>query len=448
MSQYCSHPQAVLKTKEIMAETGTDTVNIMRKRIFNFAVLAAAAGILAACSSFEEIPTVAGVDQAAAQAVDSITVTFTASFEQPDSTRTSLEDSHGKVKWSANDQIAVYTKFRKNGNTKYTGPSKFEISEIYPEGYSADFSGNITIPSSGGYKIENAVEYYTVYPYSKDATISTSDGKVSISTTLKSEQPATAGTFANNVNISAAKSTDKNEFHFQNLCALLSFTVDTDIVSATLTSNSQTPMSGGTATISFSGDTPSINKIESGSSSVKLTGNIENGENGKQYYFVVYPGYHEKGFTLEFEDKDGRKATMSSTTKITLLPKSNIFLGAITIPTVKWMPSEVGVYSTDGTPEYSYQQYNDQLVWSVNSSVNPDVYGFRIQKMDSRQFFDISGLPATYEVEGTSNVSITENISTDGESTNTYKDTVKVISNDNGIVRLMGENHLYIIKTK
>ena len=78
--------------KKIMAMTGTDTVNIMRKRIFNFAVLAAAAGILAACSSFEEIPAVADLLKAETQAVDSITVTFTATLEQPEGpTRTSLD---------------------------------------------------------------------------------------------------------------------------------------------------------------------------------------------------------------------------------------------------------------------------------------------------------------------------------------------------------------------
>ena len=424
-----------------MAEAGTNTVNIMRKRIFNFAVLAAAAGILAACSSFEEIPAVAALTKAETQAVDSITVTFTATLEQPEGTRTSLEQGTWKVKWEEGDQIAVWARCTRSGKSDQYPKTAFTInnSSISPDGLTASFTGTISFP----YKYTDAKDYYAVYPYSEGATLSTNNG-ISISTALKSEQAATVSTFANNVNLAAAKSTDKSSFHFQNLCALLSFTLDTDVKSATLTSNSQTPMSGGTATISFSGDNPAMGLSGASlSPSVKLTGEMTK---GTKYYFVVYPGTYTDGFTIEFEDQDGKTASMSSSKTLELAAKDNVFLGEIKVPADRWTKlnkiSVVGVYDTNCEVEYEYKPYNDQLVWSVTSSVN----GFRIQKMDSRQFINIAGLPETFTDGDTFTISVNENLLTDQGSE--FTDKVKVFSTDNGIVRLKGEKHNYIIQTK
>lgn len=410
----------------------------MRKRIFNFAVLAAATGILAACSSYEEIPAAADLSNAEARAVDSITVTFNATFEQPEDTRTSLDESNWKVKWSAEDKVTVIRKGTyKNGKsntTKYFCVNG-TVDDITTDGFSASIIASFPEKTSNNEQITYSGDYYAVYPAIPEAQ----NNNQSISTSLISEQTATASTFADNVNLAAARSTNKDNLHFQNLCALLSFTVDTDIVSATLTSNSGTPMSGGTATISFSDDTPSINKIESGSSSVKLTGNIVK---GKQYYFVVYPGEYKDGFTFEFETSSGKKATMSSTTTLPLSSKGNIFLGDITIPAEKWIVPPAGVYNPDGTSKYEYKKYNDQLVWSVKESD----HAFRIQKMDSRQFINISGLHATYTAGAKFTVTVTENLLTDQGST--FNDNVEVISVDSDIIVLKGTKYNYIIKTK
>ena len=428
----------------------TDTVNIMRKSIFNFAVLAAAAGILASCSSYEEIPTVAGVDQAAAQAVDSITVTFTATFEQSEDTRTSLDPvSKKQVKWSTGDEVTVIGKgtySQKDKGSWKTITSYYSVSGNVTitdkDGYQATIS--VTLPAKTGTKQNDPeieyLEYYAVYPA---ITANSPSDELSISTSLKSEQTATEGTFANNVNISAAKSSNK-EFHFENLCALLSFTVDTDIVSATLTSNSQTPMSGGTATISFSGENPSI-KV-SGidlSPSVKLTGEMTK---GTQYYFVVYPGNHTAGFTLEFEDKDGRVASLSSTKELSLESRSNFNLGSIQIEEGKWdtfaASKQVGIFDLSENIQYAYRPYFDQLVWSVKSSVN----SFRIQDIVSRNYLSISGLPASFEKGQSYDVTVYQNYLT--SEAETYEDELTVFNESNGYVRLVGKNHKYIIKTK
>lgn len=427
--------------KMTMAEAGTNTVNIMRKRIFNFAVLAAAAGILAACSSYEEIPAVADLLKAETQAVDSITVTFTATLEQPeDTTRTSLDVSNWRVKWSNGDKVTVIGKgtYSSWGQKTAFFQVPGTVSNISDDGYSATISASL--PSKTDSKtITYTGEYYAVYPaISEKSTQSTS---ATVSTTLKSEQTATASTFANNVNLAAAKSTDKNSFHFQNLCALLSFTVDRDVVSATLTSNnSNTAMAGGKAEIDFS-DTP-LN-ITDASPSVTLTGSMAK---DTKYYFVVYPGNYTDGFTLEFEDKDGKTASMSSSKKLELAARGNFFLGDIKVPEDRWTKlnkiSVVGVYDTDCKVEYEYKPYNDQLVWSVTSSVN----GFRIQKMDSRQFINIAGLPGTFTDGDSFTITVNENLLTDQGSE--FTDEVKVFSTDNGIVRLKGEKHNYIIKSK
>ena len=431
--------------KKTMAEAGTNTVNIMRKRIFNFAVLAAAAGILAACSSFEEIPAVAALTKAETQAVDSITVTFTATLEQPEGpTRTTLDASNWRVKWTKNDKVTVIGKGTYSSGTKtayFQVPGT--VTDISDDGYSATISASLpSKTSSGSRTITYTGDYYAVYPAISEN--STQSNNANVSTALKSEQTATASTFANNVNLAAAKSTDKSSFHFQNLCALLSFTLDTDVKSATLTSNSQTPMSGGTATISFSGDNPAMGLSGASlSPSVKLTGEMTK---GTKYYFVVYPGTYTDGFTIEFEDQDGKTASMSSSKTLELAAKDNVFLGEIKVPADRWTKlnkiSVVGVYDTNCEVEYEYKPYNDQLVWSVTSSVN----GFRIQKMDSRQFINIAGLPETFTDGDTFTISVNENLLTDQGSE--FTDKVKVFSTDNGIVRLKGEKHNYIIQTK
>ncbi len=426
-----------------MAEAGTNTVNIMRKRIFNFAVLAAAAGIIAACSSYEEIPAVSDLSKAEAQAVDSITVTFTASFEQPgDTTRTSLDVSNWRVKWTAGDKVTVIGKGTYNwGGTK---TAYFQVSGtvtgISGDGYSATISASL--PSKNNNRqITYTGEYYAVYP--AISTTSSTLTSANVSTALISEQTATPESFANGVNISAAKSNDTNSFQFKNLCALLSFTVDTDIVSATLTSNnSNTAITGGNAEIDFSGETPTLTFTDA-SPSVTLTGTIAK---DTKYYFVVYPGNYTDGFTIEFEDKDGKTASMSSSKKLELAAKNNVFLGDIKVPADRWTKlnkiSSVGVYDTDCKVEYEYKPYDDQLVWSVSSGVN----GFRIQKMDSRKFINIARLPDTFTDGDTFTISVNENLLTDQGSE--FTDKVKVFSTDNGIVRLKGETHNYIIKTK
>ena len=432
--------------KKTMAEAGTDTMSIMNKRIFNFAVLAAAAGILAACSSFEEIPAVATLTKAETQAVDSITVTFTATLEQPEgTTRTSLDASKWRVKWTAGDKVTVIGKGTyKSGQT--TNTRYFQVpgtvSNISDDGYSATISASLPSKTSSGSKtITYTGDYYSVYPAISEN--STQSNNANVSTALKSEQTATASTFANNVNLAAAKSTDKSSFHFQNLCALLSFTLDTDVKSATLTPKSGTGMTGGTATIDFSSNVPAISAINKAVSSVTLTGGLAK---DTKYYFVVYPGEYQDGFTLEFEDNGGRYASMTSTKSLPLAAKDNVFLGDIKVPADRWTKlnkiSAVGVYNTNCEVEYEYKPYNDQLVWSVTPSVN----GFRIQKMDSRQFINIAGLPGTFTDGDSFTITVNENLLTDQGSE--FTDKVKVFSTDNGIVRLKGEKHNYIIQTK
>lgn len=405
----------------------------MKSRLLSLAVSAAAAWILASCASYEEI---SGYDevQKAGEELQSIELTFTATLEQPEETRTSLEQTSWKVKWENGDKIAVYAKCKGNiiGSTSYSGPASFSISTISSDGYTATFTGTIEAPS-----LYSITEFYAVYPYSSKASIS--DGTVS--TALVAEQAAEASTFSGNVNLAAAKSTDKNNLQFKNLCALLSFTVDSDVVSATLSSNSNTGMSGGTAKIGFSSSTPSLT-VSGAGPSVSLTGDMKK---GTKYYFVVYPGTYDNGFTVKFKDKDGRTATLSSTKKLVLDAQDNVFLGNIAVPAEKWSQTvsitAIGVYDTDYNCKYEYQKYNDQLVWSVKSGVN----GFRIQNTKTRKFISISGLPGTFTAGSTFDVDVKENLLTDQGSE--FTETVMVVSTtDDSIISLEGNKYNYIIK--
>ena len=174
------------------------------KTVYRVLTAAAIAAVSAGCA--KEI-----ADNQQIQSQEKVAMTFVSNAV---STRTSLADDQTTVVWTAGDRIGIFDKAQ--------GNNPFDIAGI--DGSSATFEGE-AVPSE---------TYYGLYPYSETASVS---GQV-ITTELPSEQTAIPGTFAQNVNLSAAVSDGGNELYFQNVCGLV--TVEISSVPEGLTLKSVT----------------------------------------------------------------------------------------------------------------------------------------------------------------------------------------------------------------
>lgn len=244
--------------------------------------LAAAVLTLAACGNEEFIENNPGNE-----AAKPVPMTFTAGMPQ---TRTQLDGLN--VHWSEGDQIAIW-----DGSGEY---QKFMVDAESISGSNATFSGT-ALPGA---------DYTAFYPLiaveSMDAT--------SVNFNLPAEQTAKAGTFANQLAPSLAKATGgSTNLVFDNLCALVKFTVPADMAGEgifTLVGGNGNDVLAGPCHYEDGVIYPGIERTNR----VTLKGDFVA---GKAYYFVVMPGTLANGFSLLYEDSQGklyRKATGKSVT--------------------------------------------------------------------------------------------------------------------------------------
>ena len=245
--------------------------------------LAAAALISAACGNEEFIENNPGNE-----AAKPVLMTFTADVPQ---TRTQL-DGHD-VHWTEGDQIALW-----DGSEAY---QKLMVDAASIDGSKATFSG----PATPG------ADYTAFYPLTNLESMT----NTSIRFNLPAEQTAVAGTFANQLAPSLAKATGgSTDLVFNNLCALVKFTVPADMAGEgtfTLVGGNATEALAGTLTCNTADGALTATEA---ATRITLKGNFEA---EKDYYFVVLPYQLTKGFSLLYEDSTGklyRKATGNSVT--------------------------------------------------------------------------------------------------------------------------------------
>ena len=244
--------------------------------------LAAAVLTLAACGNEEFIENNPGNE-----AAKPVPMTFTAGMPQ---TRTQLAAGN-EVHWTEGDKIALWD-----------GTAVQEFTATTISGSNATFTGTAT-PSS---------TYTALYPLS--AVVSFDDSNIRFN--LPAEQTAVAGTFANQLAPSLAKATGgSTDLVFENLCALVKFTMPADMAGEgtfTLVGGNGYDVLAGKYWMNYinGNQSPGIERTNR----VTLKGDFEA---GKAYYFVVLPGTLTKGFSLLYEDSQGklyRKATDNSVT--------------------------------------------------------------------------------------------------------------------------------------
>ncbi|MBQ2113299.1 MAG: hypothetical protein II194_08795 [Bacteroidales bacterium] len=223
-------------------------------------------------------------------------LTFSASFDDA-VTKTILTEGNS-VHWLPGDCISV------------SGASTPFVSDATGQCAGTTFTGS-AVPSD---------IYYAVYPYE----VVTDWGDAFASVNVPMTQMAVKGTFADEVNISAAsaRASDMNMF-FRNMLGYIKFTINENsgsIVSVQVSANGGESLTG-EAKITFDKQTglPSLISIPPGfpmnvsllSDSVLAPGD---------YYIAMIPDTYSAGLTLTFTDAEGRVAEKAVVSELVLEP--------------------------------------------------------------------------------------------------------------------------------
>ena len=212
---------------------------------------------------------------------------ITASTEMEPEVKTVLADNFTTVLWRPEDEIKVFS-----------GGSSSKFVSVNPENAAiADFKGSIDI------EIGSESDWiYGIYPYQENSVLSE---KGQISAYLPMRQTAVAGTFADDLFISVARSHSRN-LAFYNACSGLRFSFAEDgFTSLTLTADN---VLAGSMLISFDdAGIPSV-AYSNASDGRSITVEAPVGgtfQPGIWYYLVCRPGSLPKGLTISVLDRNG-----------------------------------------------------------------------------------------------------------------------------------------------
>ena len=253
----------------------------MKKNAFLFAALAA----VLTCSCNVEQPVDVPSDE------DGEITVLAAGFAGAD-TKT-VRQSDGKVFWSPNDEISVMRNSTSSANKKFVASNTEPAAETY-------FTG--IMPAGTG-------AYWAVYPYNANNSIQNGY----FVTSVPAKQEAVAGSFANNVFVSAAyekNATKTLTFHHQ--CGGVKFTVtQPGIKSAVVVPADESVSLAGLVGLyaASAGSAPYIRATgspEDMSSTVELVApEGETLEVGEAYHIVTIPATLKGGFSLMLQKEDG-----------------------------------------------------------------------------------------------------------------------------------------------
>ena len=197
------------------------------------------------------------------------------------STRTVLVENNA-VNWLAGDKISLFDPSGAN--------NEFSTAE---GGSSVTFTGRAA--QAGG-------TYYALYPYDKDSKIV---GSI-VTTTLPALQSAQGGSFVTMLNPSVAMADAQQNLYFRNVCALVKFTLDSNIhetiVKAVFSGNGGEALAGTLSIDAAASDPTAVADASFGETEVELTGSLAS---GGTYYFVVAPAVLSKGLTLTLYKSNG-----------------------------------------------------------------------------------------------------------------------------------------------
>ena len=223
-----------------------------------------------------------------------------------DETRT-VRQADGKVFWSPKDEISIV---RSSGNRKFTA------SNTEPAA-SATFTG--TMPTGSG-------NYWAVYPYNSGCNIQNLGSFSVLVTSLPAEQEAVAGSFADDLFISAAyarNNTTDLTFHHQ--CGGVKFSVtQPGVKRVTLFPADHDVFLAGLIGL-YAASAGKVPYIRATGSADNMSNTVEVSapagktlEVGKAYHLVTLPATLKGGFSLYMEKEDGTYAIRTISKDITI----------------------------------------------------------------------------------------------------------------------------------
>lgn len=218
-------------------------------------------------------------------------LTFTAWNEGSADTKATVKDGGTKVFWEPGDAIKVF--YGEDAN-------KFESQCTGLEAVTT-FTGQLNIIGGANEGATFDSNIWGLYPYRLDAT---SDGE-SVTTTLPSSQSGRAGGFAQNTNITLARSTGFG-LAFYNVCGGIRFSLTKSGIKRVVLESVGGESVAGVATVTMENGLPKVTGVSDGSS--KITLQAPSGESfapGEWYYIVALPGTLSQGFKLTFRSETG-----------------------------------------------------------------------------------------------------------------------------------------------
>lgn len=220
----------------------------------------------------------------------------------------------GTVSWTAGDQLAIYDNFGKRNIFNNSSEAV------------ASFSGEVTAGTT---------EFWGVYPATR--VLNFANGTATVS--LPSDQTITAGTFAEELNISVTHGqktpgvADVEGIAFHNVCGMVSFALPARINAKTVTFTANNRDIAGVLSVDCVNNTAAI--TSDGSRSVTMEGDFPA---GSRFYFVVAPGTIE-GFRIDVKtelESEYYKSASNGTLdvaagKVANLPEIDFTNGAVSV---------------------------------------------------------------------------------------------------------------------
>ncbi len=204
-------------------------------------------------------------------------MTFTASMEGQGSTRTGID--YTEIWWMESDKLSI---FDGAGNREFLLQGGVGTT-------SATFVGEAA-------KADN---YYALYPYTKDASLSS--GKIT-GAVLPAKQTVFDEQYVDpTATLMMAKTDDAQMLEFKNVCAYIKVTPKFACSAITFTSKGTESLAG-TVTLDYNDGEPTATVTSGGTNEVTLTGNIVA---YMDYYIAVLPATLEDEFAITFTTEIG-----------------------------------------------------------------------------------------------------------------------------------------------
>lgn len=227
-------------------------------------------------------------------------VTFYAINADMAETKTVLQ-ADGTIQWLPKDEINVF--YSGTESARFVSNNTENAAQVAFKGALKDFT------------YREGASFWAVYPYRESHTFS---GE-SLTVSLPADQVAVAGSFADDLFVSIARTTNFN-LHFYNVCGGIEFSVtEPGVKTVTFKGNGDEPLAG-SADISFDQDgKPVILNVTEAATSITLTTPDGSAfQTGVKYYIALWPATLENGYRITLTKEDGTSTIKNYSKSVTV----------------------------------------------------------------------------------------------------------------------------------